>query len=90
MKQQPWLISVEYFNVTRWPGRPQLERSGPSRRIFKSKDAPWRYLVQAKFQYEEFCKGNRSISSADEITAILWAVQIPVGEMTDEEMDLLS
>lgn len=91
-KQQPWLISMEYNAVFA-----RGDDGGTSRIATKTivliDVPPWKYIAEHKLNSmqegrEPYPKNGTRLS--DDIVAIHWAVQIPVGGLTEEEVDALS
>jgi hypothetical protein len=91
-KQQPWLISMEYNAVFA-----RGDDGGTSRikdqTIVLIDESQWKYIAQHKLNAAAdyrppYKKHGERLS--DEILAVHWAVQIPVGGLTEEEIDALS
>jgi len=91
-KQQPWLISMEYNAVFARGDDGGTSRSR-SKTIVLIDMPPWRYIAERKLQSmrdgrKPYPKSGTRLS--DEILAVYWAVQIPIGGLTEEEIDALS
>lgn len=93
MKQQPWLISYEYRPVESISGHPV--RGALTKTIDVIEMAPWKFLAVQKAKIIAGDKGGYAdkeglVRIGDEIVAIYWAAQLPIGALTDQELDLLS
>lgn len=103
--QQPWLISYEYTAIEAIPNlsgpglrgenRVALVRGNPVRTVELSDLPPWKLLAEQKAKIRAAEKGDVPATSGlhrvgDDIHAIFWAVQLPIGGLTEEEMELLS
>lgn len=92
-KQQPWIISYSYTAVFARGDDGGSSRQGPVEKVILIDVPPWKYVAQHKL---DACKDYRkpyaedSTRLTDEINAVYWAVQIPMGGLTEEEVDALS
>lgn len=93
-KQQPWLISFKYYAVFAKPdGRD--DRHGPNETVLIIDQPPWKFLADTKadlrkVQNREGITFTSGDDRADDIVAVYWAVQIPIGVLTEDEVDSLS
>jgi len=92
VKQQPWLISFRYNSVHARGDAGGTSRIEATTVVIIDKP-PWKYLAEnmaerAKSHLPPYPKNGTRLP--DEILAVYWAVQIPVGGLTEEEVDSLS
>lgn len=92
-KQQPWMISYEY-EAAFARGDDGGSRVQPARStVLIINVPPWKFAAEHALEnaadYRPPYKKD-GVRLSDRILAIHWAVQIPMGGLTEEEMDALS
>lgn len=94
-QQQPWLISYEYrpVEVAAFAGRIDVRSGDLAKTVALINMPPWKFLAMQRAKCQDADKivpGTRLVHAGDDISAVFWAVQVPIGGLTDEERDLLS
>lgn len=86
MKQQPWLISFEYRPVEIISGR---KVPGDLTKTVDIVDMPpWKLLATQKAKINAEYPSEGLHRAGDEIVAIYWAIQLPIGAMTEDEIEM--
>lgn len=91
MKQQSWLISYEAWGVD-FATSGAIHRTGPARLTALVDSTPWKFLADRKRRMRDLTASppKDRFERVDDVVVIFWAVQLPVGALTEEEIDLLS
>jgi hypothetical protein len=92
-KQQPWMISYEYETIFARGNDGGSASQGLRNTTLIIEMPPWKFIAQAKLDENKawqkpYARDGERLP--DRITAVYWAVQIPFGGLTEEEMDGLS
>ena len=92
-KQQSWIISYEFETLVARGYEGGSASQGLSKTTLIIDMPPWKFVAQAKLDENRawkkpYAKDGERLP--DRITAVYWAVQLPVGALTQEEMDALS
>lgn len=94
--KQLWMISYRYRAVFATGPEGGTRRQEPTDTVEIVDQPVWKFVAQRKLDVNAAAqeKQNKNHWSGkrlpDEIVAIYWAVELPIGALTDEEVDALS
>lgn len=94
--KQRWMISYSYRVVFATGPEGGTRRQEPTETVLIVEQPPWKFLAQSKLEVNAAAQEDQNKTHwngkrlPDEIQAVYWAVELPIGALTEEEIDVMS